>query len=90
MFDQAEYTDKVVEIQSGDRFMVFTDGIIEAHSDDRGEQFGEKRLLACFKDCSEEPIDSVIENIIDRVKSFMKKSIFYDDLAIVAVEYKQK
>ena len=89
MFDQAEYTDKVVKIQSGDRFMVFTDGIIEAYSDDRGEQFGEKRLLECFRGCGEEPIDCVIEHIIDRVKSFMKKSIFYDDLAIVAVEYKQ-
>lgn len=88
MFDQAEYMDKVVEIQRGDRFMVFTDGIIEAYSDEREEQFGEKRLLECFQDCSDEPIDCVIKNIIDHVKNFMKKSIFYDDLAIVAVEYK--
>jgi serine phosphatase RsbU (regulator of sigma subunit) len=88
MFDQAEYMDKVVEMQRGDRFMVFTDGINEAYSDERGEQFGEKRLLECFQDCSDEPIDSVIKNIIDHVKNFMKKSIFYDDLAIVAVEYK--
>ncbi len=88
MFDQAEYTDKVMEMRKDDRFMVFTDGIIEAYSDERGEQFGEKRLLECFRDFSEEPIDCVIENTIDRVKSFMKKSIFYDDLAIVAVEYK--
>ena len=28
--------------------------------------------------------------IIDEVKKFMKKSNFYDDLAIVAVEYKKK
>lgn len=90
MFDQAEYMDKVVEMQKGDRFMVFTDGIIEAYSDERGEQFGEKRLLECFQDCSDEPIDCVIENIIDQVKNFMKKSIFYDDLAIAAVEYKSK
>jgi serine phosphatase RsbU (regulator of sigma subunit) len=88
MFDQAEYTDKLVDLHSHDRFMVFTDGIIEAFSDERGEQFGEKRLLECFRDFSDEPIDLVIENIINRVKSFMKKSIFYDDLAIVAVECK--
>jgi serine phosphatase RsbU (regulator of sigma subunit) len=90
MFDQAEYMDKVVEIHRGDRFMVFTDGIIEAYSDERGEPFGEKRLLECFQDCSDEPIDYVIKNIIDNVKNFMKKSIFYDDLAIVAVEYTLK
>jgi serine phosphatase RsbU (regulator of sigma subunit) len=88
MFDQADYTDKVVDMRKSDRFMVFTDGIIEAYSDEKGEQFGEKRLLECFRDFSEEPVDRVIENIIERVKSFMKKSIFYDDLAIVAVEYK--
>jgi sigma-B regulation protein RsbU (phosphoserine phosphatase) len=90
MFDQAEYRDKIIEMQKGDRFMVFTDGVIEAYSDERGEQFGVKRLLACFQGCSEEPIDRVIEKTIDEVKNFMKKSIFYDDLAIVAVEYKKK
>ena len=47
--------------------MVFTDGIIEAYSDERGEQFGGKKLLECFRDFSEEPIDCVIENIINRV-----------------------
>jgi serine phosphatase RsbU (regulator of sigma subunit) len=88
MFDQAEYGDKSVEMRQGDRFMVFTDGIIEAFSDERGEQFGEKRLLACFKDCCHDPLDHMIANVIKQVKDFMKKSIFYDDLAIVAVEYR--
>ena len=90
MFDQAEYSDKVVDMQKGDRFMVFTDGIVEAYSDERGEQFGGKRLLECFKSCVDEPIECVIEHVIGSVKEFMKKSIFYDDLAIVAVEYKKK
>jgi len=90
MFDQAEYTDKVVEMHRGDRLMVFTDGVIEAYSDDRGEQFGDKRLLECFKEYRDEPIDCMIAALIERVKVFMKKSIFYDDLAIVAVEYKRR
>jgi serine phosphatase RsbU (regulator of sigma subunit) len=89
MFDQAEYTDREVQLREGDRFMIFTDGVTEAYSDEKGEQFGEKRLRLCFEECREEPLERMIETLIGRVKDFMKKSIFYDDLAIVAVEYKK-
>jgi sigma-B regulation protein RsbU (phosphoserine phosphatase) len=88
MFDQAEYVNQQVELCRDDRFMLFTDGIIEAYSDEKGEQFGDSRLRRCFEECCDEPLERVIENVISRVKNFMKKSIFYDDLAIVAVEYK--
>jgi serine phosphatase RsbU (regulator of sigma subunit) len=88
MFDQAEYRNRQVELCRDDRFMLFTDGIIEAYSDEKGEQFGDIRLRECFEECCDEPLERVIETVISRVKNFMKKSIFYDDLAIVAVEYK--
>jgi serine phosphatase RsbU (regulator of sigma subunit) len=67
--------------------VAYTDGIIEAYSDERGEQFGEERLINCFHGCSDEEIDTLMVRIIDDVKEFMNKSIFYDDLAIVAIEY---
>jgi serine phosphatase RsbU (regulator of sigma subunit) len=90
MFDQAEYFDQEVQLHRGDRFMVFTDGVTEAYSDEKAEQFGEKRLRVCFEECCDEPLERMIETVISRIKVFMKKSIFYDDLAIVAVEYKRR
>jgi serine phosphatase RsbU (regulator of sigma subunit) len=88
MFDQAEYRDLTIELCEGDRLMVFTDGIIEAYSDEKREQYGEKRLLMSFKSCCNLPIERMIDYIVDDVKEFMKKSIFYDDLAIVTTELK--
>jgi serine phosphatase RsbU (regulator of sigma subunit) len=88
MFDQAEYRDLTIELCEGDRLMVFTDGIIEAYSDEKKEQYGEKRLLMSFKSCCNLPIERMIDYIVDDVKEFMKKSIFYDDLAIVTTELK--
>ncbi len=88
MFENAEYRDLTIELCEGDRLMVFTDGIIEAYSDERKEQYGEKRLLKNFKSCFNLPINRMINCIVDDVKTFMKKSIFYDDLAIVATEIK--
>jgi serine phosphatase RsbU (regulator of sigma subunit) len=90
MFDKAEYTDKEVKFHVGDRFVAYTDGVIEAYSDERGEQFGEERLLNCFNECSDQALDSLVAKIIDDVKIFMNKSIFYDDLAIAAIEYRKR
>ncbi len=90
MFEGAEYKDRTVEFSVGDRYLAYTDGIIEAHSEDQMEIFGSKRLLASFEMCRDKPCDIMINSIIRNVKKFMQKSKFYDDLAMVAVEYKNK
>jgi serine phosphatase RsbU (regulator of sigma subunit) len=90
MFDEAEYEDSVLEFREGDRFLAYTDGIIEAYSEERNEQFGETRLLKSFIKYQNKSIDQIIQLIIKDVKEFMHKSKFYDDLAIVSVEYKKQ
>jgi len=90
MFEEAKYSDTTIDFREGDRYLVFTDGIIEAYSDERNEQFGDYRLLESFKKHHEESGDHMIQSIIADVKGFMQKSRFYDDFAIVAVDYKKK
>ena len=89
MFEDAEYSDSTVGFVEGDRFLAYTDGIVEAYSEERGEQFGEKRLLESFKRYRNVPLEQMLQRIIRDVKKFMQKSSFYDDLAMVAVEYKE-
>ena len=90
MFEKAEYEDSSASFTRGDRYLVYTDGIIEAYSEEVEEQFGEKRLHDSFKKHIERPLDQMIRSIINDVKKFMGKSKFYDDLAIVAVEYRYR
>jgi serine phosphatase RsbU (regulator of sigma subunit) len=89
MFESADYADSVVPFDEGDRFLAYTDGIIEAYSEEKNEQFGEKRLLGSFNRYKSKPLDQMLQLIIQDVKKFMHKSSFYDDFAMVAVEYKK-
>jgi serine phosphatase RsbU (regulator of sigma subunit) len=88
MFEEADYTDSMIRFDEGDRFLAYTDGIVEAYSEQKGEQFGEKRLLESFNRHKCLPLEQMLRQIIRDVKKFMHKSSFYDDLAMVAVEYK--
>jgi len=90
MFEDAEYADSVVDFVEGDRFLAYTDGIIEAYSEEKNEQFGEKRLLASLERHEARSLSIMLQGIIEDVKQFMHKSSFYDDLAMVAVEYKRQ
>ncbi|MGQ9616916.1 MAG: SpoIIE family protein phosphatase [Spirochaetota bacterium] len=90
MLNDVIYTDEFDDFNEGDRAIIFTDGIVEAYSDESGEQFGEQRLLESFRKNSNQSLDQMISSIIMDVKGFMQKSKFYDDLAMVAVEYRKR
>ncbi|MFW6139123.1 MAG: SpoIIE family protein phosphatase [Spirochaetota bacterium] len=89
MFEGAEYTDKTTDFLGGDRYLIYTDGIIEAYSEQQNRQFGTKRLVTSFDKHKNQNINSMLECIIGDVKDFMCKSKFYDDLAMVAVEFRE-
>ncbi len=90
MFEEADYSDTVLDFFEGDRFLAYTDGIIEAYSEEKNEQYGENRLLKSFQKYKKRPVDQMLQLIITDVERFMNKSKFYDDLAMVAVEYKKQ
>jgi len=87
MFEGAVYDDSTAEFISGDRCLIYTDGIVEAYSEEMEEQYGNQRLLASFKKHSEKPVEELLDLIIKDVKKFMHKSKFYDDLSMVVVEH---
>jgi len=87
MFDRSEYVEKSIEFAPGDKYLVYTDGIIEAFSENQEEQFGVKRLIRAFKKHHEKLIDERLNAIIAEVKEFMQQSTFYDDLAMVSVDF---
>jgi PAS domain S-box-containing protein len=89
MFDGAVYTNTTIDFSPGDKYLVYTDGIIEAYSEEQDELFGIQRLLEAFKRHHKKPITQRLDAIIAEVKLFMQQSKFYDDLAMVAVDFKK-
>ena len=78
-------TISAIEMNVGDRFYAFTDGIVEA-SDPEGEEFGLDRLLKCFNAESEQPIQGTLNAIYDLVAGHTKQPDQQDDVTMVGFE----
>jgi len=90
MFEGAEYVDGVRDFMPGDRFLLYTDGIIEAFSSEENAQFGVERLLKSFNMHRSRSAEDLTGEIINEVKGFMQQSSFHDDFAMVVVDYKNE
>jgi phosphoserine phosphatase RsbU/P len=76
---------KAFDLQVGDRFYAFTDGIVEA-SDPAGEEFGLKNLIRCFDTLSEQSIQKTIDDIYEVVAEHTEKPDQQDDITILGFE----
>lgn len=79
----ADYSQGSVTLQSGDRLLLFTDGIVEAEGRD-GSEFSDDRLLDIVIANRNESPRRLVETILDRVASFTGGS-FRDDATLVAI-----
>ena len=80
---EARYTQATVPLQSGDRLLLFTDGIVEAEAPD-GSEFGDDPLVDLVRaDRSESPW-RMVDAIVARVNSFTGGH-FRDDATLLAV-----
>jgi sigma-B regulation protein RsbU (phosphoserine phosphatase) len=76
-----------IELEAGDRLVLYTDGITEAMNNNR-EEFGEERLLDMIKDNNEKSAHELVDNILDQVTEHGQN--FMDDRTIMIFDIKQK
>lgn len=75
-------------LQPGDRIVVYTDGIIEAHGIDSYELFSEERMIQILLDSNHIEIHILAEEIFQAVVEFSGGLKFLeDDLTFVIMEY---
>ncbi len=73
------------ELLSGDRFILFTDGIVEAISPDK-EEFGEDRLREVIVESSLLNTHDLLNSIVDAHSSFIKGMERCDDMTLVIID----
>ena len=73
---------KAIQLNQGDRFYAFTDGIVEA-SDPDGEEFGMERVLECFEKFSTMPIVETTQAVYDAVAKHTESPNQQDDITIL-------
>ena len=82
---ESKYTDKSFTIQSGDKFVFYSDGLIECRSPD-GTQWGSKSLLEkILKLNNQTATETMTEIVNDALAHFADRS-FDDDVTVAVVE----
>jgi len=74
-----------MELSSGDRFLIFTDGLLEAMDSDR-KFYGIKRLLKLMAGDKANGPEKVLKTILDDVRVFIRSEPYHDDLTMLAME----
>jgi serine phosphatase RsbU (regulator of sigma subunit) len=82
-FPQATYTSVSAPFESGDKLLLYTDGVVEATVSD-GEQFGRARLAEFLLDRKNLEPAAFVEQLFARIASPAQE----DDLTVVLTEFK--
>jgi serine phosphatase RsbU (regulator of sigma subunit) len=78
------YDEKTVSFASGELLLLYTDGATEAEND-AGDMFGQDRLIASLCAHRNEPLDTLIENILSDVRAFSHRPELSDDVTLLAL-----
>ena len=79
----ATYTSEELQFRSGDLFIFYTDGLVEARNSE-DEEFGEDRLVDFVKSHHNADADVVLDKLLDAAKNFAMK--FHDDMTILVIK----
>lgn len=82
----AAYESRTVRLGPGELLVVYSDGLTEARSADRG-LFGDERLESGGRELRSRPSREVVETLVERVQAFAAGAPQSDDITVMAVRY---
>ncbi len=86
MMDEPLFEEKEVILKTGDRLLLYTDGIYEVF-DRRRQMMGFHEFLAIVNEFRREEIDILLEKLLVKYKAVQFTSINEDDISLLAIEY---
>ena len=85
LFSPMEYEQAVVELEPGDVFLAFTDGLTEPENI-YGEEFGEERLLEVAKRALNSPLEVMVQEIYRSVNDWTGSPELQDDMTLIVAK----
>ncbi|MGH7494518.1 MAG: PP2C family protein-serine/threonine phosphatase [bacterium] len=86
LFTQAVYEVDKFALQSGDRLVMFTDGVTESQNPEQ-DDFTEARLEECLQRTQGHVLRDLMQILIGEVKAFSAGAPQADDLTVLALKY---
>jgi len=86
LFAQASFDEEIVQLQSGDVIVAFSDGVTEA-CNAAGEEFGDDRLIACVAAARHDPPQMLVAHLLATLRSYCGDTPQSDDITVVGVKY---
>jgi serine phosphatase RsbU (regulator of sigma subunit) len=88
----AKYVDTKIDIEPGDRIVLYTDGIVEATNAD-GEFFEKQRLVGLLESGSDLDVEAFADHLLFRLATWTGRELegeaFEDDLTFVIADIKE-
>jgi phosphoserine phosphatase RsbU/P len=86
LFSESEvtYGSAAVQLQPGDLLVLITDGVVEAEND-RGEEFGESRLVPCIQSAPPESAGDTLQRVMTQVNTFVGGVRQHDDITCLVL-----
>jgi phosphoserine phosphatase RsbU/P len=82
-FPDLPFAQEEIQLQPGDRLLLFTDGLTEA-TDDSGEQFGEQQVIDLLREHRRCSVDDLKEIVLNSAAQFCGND-FRDDAALMVI-----
>ncbi len=83
----SKYEIQSIDIKTGDKILLFTDGIFEEF-DQNDEMYGEERLYNKIHELAKRNLKEITDKCVADVKKFMTHSVFEDDITFIGVTVK--
>jgi sigma-B regulation protein RsbU (phosphoserine phosphatase) len=81
-----EYRSSRLRLAAGDAVLLYTDGVVEAHSP-AGEEFQTQRLESHLAGCRGASAERIVQGLVERLEEFAADAPQYDDVTIVALRF---
>lgn len=87
-FENYVYKEESLQMEPGDRLLLYTDGVTEAMND-KNEFYGRKTTLETFSRLKTMPFEELVDRTLADMKTFSNKTEQNDDITILCIEYKK-
>jgi sigma-B regulation protein RsbU (phosphoserine phosphatase) len=82
MLDDVDLEERAVDLHSGDRLIMYSDGVVDARSP-ADERYGSDRLTEAVKACPSTGAEALCAAIMDSVLGFQGSAAQYDDITLL-------